>query len=362
MDSKRRLVTALLLLCLMPAMALAQTSFEGTVAAGETIAVAAPFGGTLTRVAAVAGQQVAAEETLATVDTQKSLAPMDGTVRGVFAATGDLLSDTTVLYIAPISKYTIACTIGDAYDTVENRYVRLGEKVYIRCKPDGSHKAEGVVTAVNGSSFTVQTTAGELYMEETVYIYRSEAYTTKTRIGSGTVGRSTEIAITASGTLLSVAVQEGDTVERGQTLFETVDGSLVGSEAAADVTAGVSGVVAEVKVSAGQTVKAGDVLFTLYPAGSEVIEFSIEEELLSTVTVGQGASIIFHWNEDSAQAVRGTVSAISYVNAADSDTATEDGETDDQEETASTATYTGYLDFDADADVRLGMGVTVTLD
>lgn len=361
MGSKIRLGAALLLLCLMPAMALAQTSLEGTVTAGETIAVTAPFGGTITQVMARAGQQVAAGEALATVGTQKAQAAMDGTVRGVFAAPGDLLSDTAVLYLAPSSKYTIACTIADAYATVANRYVRLGEQVYIRCKPDGSHKALGVVTAVSGSSFTVQTTAGELYLEETVYLYRSGTYAAKSRIGSGTVGRTAEIAMTASGTLLSLAVQDGQTVERGQTLFETVAGAVAGGAAAADVSAGTPGVVAEVKVSAGQAVQAGDVLFTLYPAGSEVIAFSMEEGLLGAVKVGQGANIQFHWREDSGQTVRGTVSAISYVPATDTVTAADGGQTDEAD-TSGTATYTGYVDFDADADVRLGMGVTVTLD
>jgi multidrug resistance efflux pump len=300
------------------------------------------------------GQQIEAGEVLLTMGTTQTLAPVDGTVRGVFAAEGDTLTNTTVLNVAPLSKYTVTCTIQDAYESIDTLYVRLGETVYIRCKKDGTHKAEGIVTAVSGSQFTVQTTAGELYMEETVYIYRSEAYTVKSRIGSGTVGRTPEIAVAATGGLLALHVSEGEAVERGQLLFETVEGALdAGASRSDTVTADTGGVVAQLKVSAGQKVSKGDALLTLYQPERYVIAFAIDEDLLDTVAVGDAVDITFHWNEEAATPVRGTVTGISYVSA-------ETEETESQSTGSSAAQYTGYATFTADSSVRVGMSVTVT--
>ena len=88
------------------------------------------------------------------------------------------------MYIAPVSRYTVNATIEDAYNRAANKYVRIGEKVYMRCVKDGSHRAVGIIVGVDGSSYTVETTGGELYMEETVYIYREDSYASSTRIGS----------------------------------------------------------------------------------------------------------------------------------------------------------------------------------
>lgn len=354
----KRLVALLALALWIPAMAMAQEAFEGYVTAGETITVTAPFGGTVTGVSLVAGEVVAVGDEVATVQTTRVQAPVDGTVRGIFAQAGDELEKTTVLYIAPVSKYTLACSIQKAYPSNDNTYVHLGETVYIKCTKDGTHKAEGIITAVNGSNFTVQTTAGELYMEETVYLYRSDAYTYATRIGKGTVGRTAEIAVTATGSLLSLTVADGDTVERGQLLFETVDGTLGGqSELSANVTSTAAGVVAEVKAAAGQKVSAGDVLLSVYPQGSYIIAFTIDEDLLGDVKVGQAVQISFHWNEELGVTTQGTVTGISYVSA-ESDSATQSG--GGTTATTSSTQYTGYASFQADETVRLGMSVTVT--
>lgn len=359
MHSKKWFALALAALLALPGLALAQEEFEGVVAAGDTVAVTAPFGGTVQAVALREGAQVNAGDALVTLSTTKALSTVDGTVRGIFAQTGDALENTTVLYVAPLSKYTLSCNIGAAYDSIDTTYVHLGEKVYIKCKKDGTHKAEGIVTAVDGSKFTVQTTAGELYMEETVYVYRSEDYTLKTRIGSGTVGRTAEIAVQATGSLLSLAVADGDTVERGQLLFETVDGALdPAADAGSTVVAQTGGVVAAIKAAAGQKVSTGDVLMTLYQPDTYVIAFTIDEDLLSSVNVGDAVDITFHWNEDSAQAVRGQITAISYVSDADGDTASQTATS-----SGSATQYTGYATFPVDDSVRLGMSVTVkTLD
>lgn len=102
------------------------------------------------------------------------------------------------------------------------------ERVYISCTADGAHTAEGIITAASGTSYTVETTSGELLMEETVYIYRDEALTASSRLGRGTVSRTAETAVSGTGSIVKLHVQDGETVQRGQLLFETVTGSLDG--------------------------------------------------------------------------------------------------------------------------------------
>lgn len=349
-------------LMMAPAFALAAEEFEGNVIAGDTLTVTAPFGGTVQSVSLQAGALIHVGDAIADMQTTQVLAPEDGTVRGIFAKEGDALDGTAVMYVAPVSKYTVSCTIDKAYSSIDTKYVHIGETVYIKCKADGSHKARGIITAVSGSSYTVQTTAGELYMEETVYLYRSEEYTTKTRIGSGTVGRTSELSITGSGSLLKLYVQDGDTVERGQLLFETVDGTLdTMSEYGSTIQSDVDGVISEVKVTAGQQVSKGDVLLTVYKPEDYQIEFTIDEDLLGTVKTGDTVNVVFNWNEDSGTTYQGKVTGISYISDSSSaSTATGSNTTSASSGTTSATTYKGYIAFTADDSVRLGMSVTVS--
>jgi multidrug resistance efflux pump len=354
MLSKKLIALAVALALLTPAFAFAGEELQGNVVAGDTVPVVATYGGTVQSISLREGALIAVGDTVATMQTTQVLAPEDGTVRGVFSQEGDTLEKTTVLYIAPTSKYTIECTIDKAYNSIDTKFVRIGEHVYIINKRDGTYKAEGTITAVKGSSYTVQTTAGELYMEDTVYIYRSADYTDESRIGSGTVGRTAELAITATGSLLKMYVQDGEEVERGQLLFETVDGTLDAMSTYSDtVTSDVSGVIAELKVTAGQKVSKGDVLLTVYPQDSYQIEFTIDEDLLSVVHVGDTVNIVFNWNENDGKLIQGTVTGISYIS--DSTTSTDTSESE-----SSATKYTGYIAFTVDDTVRVGMSVTVS--
>ena len=343
----RKLICLLLCLPLLLGAALAEEQFDGQVVAGEAVSVTAPFGGTVKSIGLKHGAQVAVNDGILTLSTTRVLAPEDGTVRGVFAGEGDSAADT-VMYLAPVSRYTVSASIGKAYNAEDTKFVILGETVYIRCSKDGSHQARGVITAVKGSSYTVQTTAGELYMEETVNIYRTADYAADQCIGTGTVTRTEALAISGQGSILNMYVQDGDTVERGQVLFETVEGTLGGqSWPDSTVRADVSGVVAEVMVKAGQQVSAGDVLMTVYQPESFRIRMSVPEDMLSAVRVGSKATLYFNWNEDNT-AYPGTVTEVSYL----AETNAETGET----------AYSGYIAFDADESVRIGMSVTVMLD
>lgn len=347
---KRKLWVAWLLTSLLlPWGALAQETFDGTVEAGETVAITAPFGGTVTALDIREGQLLEAGDAVVTLSTTKVWATQDGTVNGVFAQEGDS-AEGTVLYLSPVSRYTISCTLSKAHEDADTYYVELGEKVYIQCVKDGSHRAEGIVTGVSGSSYTVTTTAAEMYLQESAYIYRSPDYDADSCLGTGVVQRTAEVAVSGTGSILKMYVSDGDTVERGQLLFETVSGSLMGLSATGspEVTSDSAGVVTQVQCSLGQQVQQGATLAVLAPRSGYQVAFTIPEDLLSQVAVGDTVEIYFNWNEDKSQPATGQVTAISYVSDAQT-----------QGSVSTEAMYTAYATFTPGDDVRLGMTVTV---
>lgn len=342
----KRLMGVALCVLMLAGSACAAGEFDGVVTGGETASVFAPYGGVVSHISLREGARLHVGDEIAQVKTTRVLASEDGTVRGVFAEEGDS-AENTVLYLAPVSKFTISCNISGAYSSAETKYVTIGEKVYIKCAPDGSHKAEGVITAVNGSQYTVMTTAGELYMEEKVYIYRTSDYKSKQRIGSGTVSRTGALAVKGTGSILHMYVEDGDEVERGQLLFETVEGEIDALVSMDDIIRStLDGVVAEMKVEAGRKVAKGDVLLTVYRTEDYQVQFSIPEEELGNVRVGDSALLYFDWNEDKSAPYSGTVTEVSYVS----------------EEGDGEVTYSGYIAFTADDSVRLGMNVSVVLE
>ena len=166
----RRLFAALIAVMLLtPVGALAETSFEGTVTSGNTQVVSAPFGGTVSSVSVKVGDRIQAGDVVATVETTKVYAPQSGTITGIFAQSGDNLSDVAgrygaALYITPEHKYSVTADIEEAYNSSGNKYVNIGETVYLRCTSDGDHTAVGVITAVQDTQYTVETIEGELKM------------------------------------------------------------------------------------------------------------------------------------------------------------------------------------------------------
>lgn len=158
------------------------------------------------------------------------------------------------------------------------------------------------------------------------------------------------MAVSGTGSILKMYVSDGDTVERGQSLFETVSGSLMGLSATGspEVTTDSAGVVTQVQCSLGQQVQQGATLAVLAPRSGYQVAFTIPEDLLSQVAVEDTVEIYFNWNEDKSQPATGQVTAISYVSDAQT-----------QGSVSTEAMYTAYATFTPGDDVRLGMTVTV---
>ena len=213
----KRSLTLLAALALATAPALAEV-YPGTTVARSTVPVVAESGGALETLSLLPGQRVAAGEVLGATAVQKLFATQDGTVALCHAREGDAV-DGAVLEIAPTSRYTVYCTVESAYSSPETQLVHSGEQLYLRCTANGTHRAVGVVTSIDGAEYRVEVIGGELYVGETVNLYRDADFSTTRRVGVGTAVVAEPIEYTASGTLIELCVQEGEEVERGELLF-----------------------------------------------------------------------------------------------------------------------------------------------
>lgn len=358
--NRKTWLAAMLTLVMIPFGAAAETVFTGEVTVGETHVIAAPYGGLVEDVQVRVGDSVKIGDPIATVETTKVYAEVEGTVSGVFANEGDSASGVkerygALVYIEPINRFTVACSTDKAYNSSENRYIHIGESVYLKCTKDGSHQGRGVVTALgenSDSQFTVEVTGGEFYLNEQVSIYRDSDYSAKSCIGRGTVGRTRTVAVTGEGSVLKVHVQPGDTVERGEVLLETVSGVLDGLYAPdKQVVSDVEGVIATVDASNGTAVEKNAKIVSVYPNDAMQIRFLIAEEDLAGVQVGNKVQIEFNWDAEGKARFEGTVSSISYLTESQGEGASSSG-----------AQYAAYVDFTPDESVRIGMTVIVYVE
>ncbi len=350
---QRAILAAFVVLAMFAAIpAGAEMIFDGYVTGGETISVLAPFGGIVDDVAIQAGDRVTMGDVIATIQTTKVYASVDGTISGVFGREGDQTDGITerygaVLYIEPVNKYTITASTEKAYDRSENKFIHIGEKVYLKCTADGTHQGTGIVTGVlEEGKYTIEVNAGEFMLQETVNIFRKSDYASSSRVGRGTVAAATPVAVKGSGSILKLHVKNGDSVERGQLLFETVDGALDGLYSpGAQIVATASGIVASMDAGAGEAVSKGGKIATIYPDDALQVEIPVAESDLGSIYVGMPVTIEFSWDLELQTRFDGIVTRISYLNTA--------------AEGSAEPSYVAYVAFTPDAHVRLGMTVLV---
>ena len=344
-----RFLFVLLMAAALPMNALAATEeLTGNVVAGYEVSLSAPISGTVVETDCRAGQWVEAGDVLATVELTRVFSPVDGTVGAVEAQPGDS-AESTVLSIFPVSKYTVTASTEELYGVSDpaRYYIHLGETLHIRCTKDRSHVAVGVVTAVDGPSFTVETTGGELYMEEEVNLYRSEGYAFSSWVGTGTVARTEARAISGSGSLLDVLVAPGQEVERGQLLFTCTAGT-VDDYTPKDgcIRAESSGVLASVSLMAGSPVQKGQSVATLYPQEGFRLAVDVPEDMLLYVKEGTSLRFTLDWDENQPREYEGTVETI----------------TTETDALTGESGFVAYVVFEPDETVRLGMSAVVEVE
>lgn len=339
-----------LALCAPSALADA-ISFEGAVSASYSVEAIADVGGVVDALNASVGEAVSAGAPIVTLKTTKVYAQQCGSVTGIFAQPGDSAQTVAerygaVMYIEPDSAYSISASTERAYNSASTKYVHVGEHVFLSCYSDGDHTGEGRVTSASGTDFTVEVTEGEFLVGETVNVYRDEDYSSSSRIGRGDLTRANPIAVAGSGSIVALHVQDGEVVERGQLLFETLDGAFDGLYmSGCTVNAPVDGYVAAISASVGASVAENASVATIYPLDAMRIEASVLESDLGSIAVGDAVNVELNWNQDFDVSYPGTVTMISAI-----------AEPSDGGE----ASYKVYIDFEPDADTRYGMQATIT--
>ena len=351
MKNLSRVAAMILILVLAVGGACAESlSLNGTIEAGVTVPVYAPIGGTIESVTVEQGMRVNAGDTLFSYSTEKTYAAEDGTVSGVFVAPGDDAETMTErygadLYIEGKSKYTISATTAKAYSSEDTMLIHTGEKVYLLCKKVNTRNGIGVVTAVDGTSYTVQVTEGNFIVGDMVYIYRDSEYSDKQRIGRGSATRMNPTAVNTTGAIVNVAVKDGDEVTRGDLLMETLTGIFDRYEmSGTSVTAEEEGVITTVSAEAGTAVSKGDIVAKIAPFTGVRVKALVNADDRKELKAGDKVTITLESND--TKSYEGTIQYISEVPEEDTDT----------------TQYKVMVDFTPDENVAIGMSVVVTTE
>ena len=308
----KRMISTVLALLMTTAPAVAE-AFTCTTIALSTMAVAAEADGVLDELYIRPGSAVQAGEVIGRLRTTKVFADQNGTVARIHAKEGKE-TQGTVLEIAPVSRYTIHCTADSAYDSISSNLVHCGETLYMKCTVNGTHQGTGRVYSIDGSTYMMEATGGEFYVGETVYIYRDAEYAYKCLVGTGTVVSSATETYESEGRITAIHVSEGEYVEKGELLYEVIDGESI------EITAPVDGIITACE-TAGANVVSGQLAASLAPYDEICIAVQLEEDQISQISVGDSAALVYSCYAEE-RLIPGTVTEISSVAQDGSYTAT----------------------------------------
>ena len=323
---------ALMLAILPMGAAMAETiMIYGTVINTQPQSIVCMAEGMIQQVNVTVGDRVASGDVTATIATNKVYATTDGTVY-LFGEVGDQVSDVTaqygaVAYIAPANPYTITATASDRNGAAVS--VIPGETVYLRCYKDGKHTGVGILAKLEKGKYTVIVTEGEFVDNETVSIYRDEAYTDISRIGRAKVTKADMVACQGAGYLVKFHVQNGAAVEKGDLLYETISGTFIPGGTQHDkVITPADGIISAVYEQAGTQLSgnlsddasasptaSAYVIAEVYPDSSLRIVAYAPESVLNQIHVGDTVGVSCQYIENMTAPVAGTVEKISRIPA-----------------------------------------------
>lgn len=293
----KRFCTLLCILLLFAAPALAEGEsliVTAMVQPVETLAVKAPATGELAPFSLREGDCVSRGDTLFAVEPVRVYAGVDGTVDAVHVQPGDSADAAATrygaaLYLDYAQRYVIYANAQSGYNNAQNRDMHVGTPVYIRSVNE-SHRADGVITAVDGLSFTVQVLEGDLVYNQEVKIYRDPEYANSSLLARGRLSFLQPFAVTASGTIVDVGVKRGDAVQKGDYLFSYVPDQLEperrGKADATAVKAEDAWIVTGLNVQPGASVQKGQALATVICRGEYELTAEVNEEDAVKLNVG----------------------------------------------------------------------------
>ena len=325
-------------------------SLSGEVVAGETRTLRAPFGGVLSDFTVKPGDSVQENTPLFVLETSKVYAPFDGIIGSVNAKEGDdtaflLERYGAVLWLRPSGKFTIQTTTRSAYDEPENKVIYVGETVYLRGDSEDKRTGSGFISKADEAGFTVEVTEGDLVLSENVSIFRSSDFSAASRIGKGRTVLNADAPVQAEGSIFAMHVKQGDSVKRGDLLFETVLGALdLPFAASKRLSLPYDAVVSAIKVVQGDMVSKGAVMAELIPLENLQMAVTVPQEDLGLIHVGDAVAI--EWEGSFADMPdEGTVLSISHQ----------------RNEGGSDAEYTAYISLPENTDIRLGMNASIAI-
>lgn len=300
----KRMAAILLALALPAGSALAEV-YAGTVEARSTTALTADAGGVLEEMRVQPGSRVRSGEGIARVSTERVFATQDGTIARIQAEAGDDVQGA-VLEISPLSRYTVYCTADGGYSSPGAGLLHCGERLYLYCTNNGTHQGSGIVTSIDGETYMVEATGGEFYVGETLYLYRDPQFRYKHLVGVGTVVTSDTEVYEAEGRLAALHVAEGEYVQRGELLYEIIDGDC------AELAAPADGVIVECAAQEGERLQQGDVVARLAPEDEICVRIDVEETELDEIRIGDRAELLYASSPEEETAM-GEVIEISRV-------------------------------------------------
>ena len=97
-------------------------------------------------------------------------------------------------------------------------------------------------------------------------IFTKEDYSLASRIGQAKISTTDDVAITGTGYIVRCHVASGDTIKKGDLLFETIEGDVPSGTMNADrILSPCAGTLASLSVTLGEGVESGKVVAEIYP-------------------------------------------------------------------------------------------------
>lgn len=255
---------------------------------------------------------------------------VEGRVKELHVAEGDNVQNSMLEYGCLFVISTDGCMKVD-FVPADGVTVKIGETYDVVIGTGDDQESDtGVIASKNDDgTYTLKISEDTYESGATVAINSSDG----TSVGTGTLEVSAPYPVTLdSGTISTLSVAENDYVYEGSTLLYLESGeqsatftSLLKTRAetwntlkalralAADpyVTADSDGVLTSFSLTAGGKVSAGSEMYKIAPESGFVMTISVDEEDISSISLGQSATITIDALDD--QEVNGTVSAISHI-------------------------------------------------
>ncbi len=281
----KKIISTVLVLLMICVPALAEV-FTGTTVARSTMNITAQAGGIIDELYVQPGSIVKEGEVIARLRTTKVFAKQNGTVARI-QAKEDKEIQGTVLEITPVSRYTIHCTSDSAYDSISSNLVHCGETLFMKCTTNGTHQGSGRVYSIDGSTYMVEATGGEFYIGETVYLYRDAEYAYKHLVGTGTVVSSATESYESEGRITAIHVSEGEYVEKGELLYEVIDGEST------EIVAPADGIITACDADCGAVVEDAQIIANLVSFDEICVAVHVEEEQIGQISAGVSAALTY---------------------------------------------------------------------